>query len=242
MNRLIVVIFLISLSMNVNANNLSKMIYKRLLLTSYELSEIKISDDIIKDHQIFIFFGNDDLHNDYNKSLERALFSLLTRNCYGPSNFYCGFREVNQNRLDRVFKGRNISISIFYPESGFEEQVTEKFLDILDSTAQIVYLGHSRFGKGIDFYPSGMNGSLSTREIANKLSDSQLWLISCSSKRHFYKKIRHHLHNPSQLVTTSRAVRVQEAEEILIYSLIHEVYSLEGNSFFENIFNNDLLK
>jgi hypothetical protein len=210
--------------------------YYRLKNWSYDLSDFlylerPVLNQTLHSKNIAVFFGNDDYSGEINRSIISAFKSLMSANCIDYITL-CQFTNVSGNRMVKRFNnGTQLTVEFFSPEKGKESQTQNAFFEKLGSATQIFYVGHSRYGKGPDFFPINNGKSISVESIVQKLKArgsntiGTLGLISCSSDGHFGQALKNQKLY-SNLYLTKQSIPIAMAEKSLFALLNLEL----GNS------------
>lgn len=210
------------------------------LLISFFLS----ASSVVQAKQISVFFGYIDQHpTDFVIDAQEAqiLVSVLTTDCE-DREVVCGFSEDSQH--ENSFVKGSIRINLYhssitnsdltnrteYLSQQLQQSqfVKNQFISALNSSGDVLYVGHSRYGYGPDFSMAILNQGVFDKaqylkriperltEIQSWLSSSQarsLTLISCSSQSHFSSLSR--LKSKTKLQLVDSVLQPSQARDYL---------------------------
>lgn len=236
MNKSFYTIFIFIFSINVFASNsLGYESYYRLTHLRTKLSNYSIKKQNVKSQTISIYFGNDDLNGKYNEQLIKAWSSILQKSCLENLEL-CNFKKISNNTFKKNKLDKVINLKLIMPTTSNEKVTKTNFLKSLSSDNVVIYLGHSRYGQGPDFFPSNLNSkyAVSPQQMAKEINnDLKIILLSCSSQEHFFETLDNNK-NWSNLLLTTKAISYSTSEKTAFVALD---FLLKTNNVDSNIIN-----
>lgn len=208
-----------------------------------------------------IFIGIMDFPNEdvfANESVDNAIKGKLVGACrtgqlFCQMNYDDTYNNPHFSRFTKEFSGKIYSVTIYNSAfaNDFELSLTEfredqknhselvraQFINSLQTSDKVIYIGHSRFGGGPDFnlpiyfegtseinknyYQSrheGLNDLISGLSSRNQRSPLQLGIYSCDSASHFMGQLNQ-FKNKAQITVQTKALKVEEAVNLALRNL-----------------------